>query len=767
MNPTFRFYLRPDTTSYYQSMSGAVSITTTAVHLDFDPVGWKEINLQYKRSPEYSGIFRELVVPITFVKDGAAILRHVYYSQGVDGACILEIYRKKATDETYELFYSGDVDFGTSADEDLNFQVNLLDKGLPALFKAYKNTPQKIPLLDADAHRINFDGITLQATYPFGTLVNPLTPATPWQDFHSNPVGGAAANNTPQWTWETYSIEHEGDINPGLTLSPAPTAAIRMDSSLITSAGAEWNNFHYKASKGGKVVVTLNQKFSYQNNPNTSGALTTAPIKWAFKAIHWDSATNTIAATKTLWAEAGFTPPGQGRTYLSNPATGTATFANVLPDDRIYVVFQVTAQGPFTLPWQFDATFYDQEPAFASIEIKPFSRLDASQAKAYSLFQLWQKMILSIAGSGYTAASTLLTDASLLLTDNSPFYTHVTCGDALRNLNQDTNGNASDPAIKTTLDELHATMQAVYMAGIGAEGTTARIERQSYFFNNNVVTATLSGLVKNFRRETAREYLFSSIKAGYQKQSYDATNGRDEFNSEVFFSVPSTAIPAQKDLQSQYRADMYGIEFTRINLSNKKTTDSASDNDSFLVEANSTLSAPVTNGPVGYNLARLQNNTGNSASGLIDSSTAFNLSLSPMRSMFRNAPLLSTAVYPKTIGYVNFQTSDKNEFVVSKLSSGVGQVGENSSIPVSALNNPLFLPIRFIFETPVPVDIPALIEGNPYGRINFNWRNPATNEVVTLGGFIEEVGINPANNATYTYKLLACPDTDVSKFLSS
>lgn len=742
-----QFYLRPDTSNYYQDTTAGVVITATAVPLSYAPMQWKDTDLQWKRSPKYAGIFRSFVVPISFVKDGLSILRHVRYTQGIEGKCLLEIRRLNQDTQLYDTYYVGDVDFSQSSDNEYFFQVTIMDGGLAAIIKAYDMTPQKVSLYASDAKLINMDGLTFQNTYSYGTLI------PTGQAAQSTQIIGLSSANFRS-AWDTYALPPDGDIATGTALG---SVSMDMDGAggVAARGSIPNNNYFYLADKGSTVKVILNQQLQLRNPNLLSGR----SIKLSFWALHWSDATGNTVISKQLWADPlSWLTIGGTRTYGStNPAKGTVAFTGVAKKDKIFIFYVVDSLTPSPNNWAYELDLYDGEPITDSVQVQTYYRLPASKPRSLTILQFWQKIIAQVAGSGtYTAVSTFLSNPVYQTIDSNPSNVKITCGDALRELYQDARGNVSDPAIKTSIDDFHSAMRAVYMAGIGVEGNVARLEHLSYFFDNSTVSASL-GLVKNLRRDTPHEFLFNQIKAGFERQSYDAVNGKDEFNTDQFYTTPGIRAPKQIDMQSHYRADMYGIEFTRYNLSGKKTTDSESDNDIFLVETK-----PVIGSSGAYDLARPQNDFGNSATGVIDPTTAFNLSLSPKRNLLRNSPLISVATHLMS-GALKFRTSDKNEYLVSKLSNSVGILAENADVPITSLGDPLFLPILFVFETEVPTDIAALIEANPYGRIEFKWRNKKTGELIDQAGFIYEVGIHPADNAVYTWKLLACPDTDLSK----
>ena len=764
---TFRYYLRPDNISYYRVIGGSVSTTTVETPLSTAPMSWKDTDLGWIRKPEYAGIFRTFVVPVSFVRDGATILRYVRYTQGTEGRCILEIHRHGKKDSSgiptdeYELFYSGDVDFSQATDSDFFFQAAILDGGLSALIKAYSAKPCLIPIQSSDAKTLYMDGRVLESVFPFGTLTDgsfSSAPTTP-NNNHYNPTSGHGGDYN--LSWDMYHLPMQGDIATGVTQN---IFELDMDSAggYPTTGSATNNNYAYRATRATDITVKINQPFEYKASLGAN-----RDIIARFVAVHWSAATGAVVNSAILWTDPlgpviGTSGTAGMHSFVSNPVTGSATFTGVAIDDRIFVFCRIT--GIFTSPatgWttggSFDLYFYDPEIAANAIEIKTAARLAASNIRSYTLAQAWDKIIADITGGApYSAVSDFLNNPMLRVIDNSPYNTCISSGDAVRGLNTDTSGNPADPAIKTTLDDFYRSMSAIYMVGIGVEGTVARLEPLSYFFDNTKVIADL-GLISGLKIGVAKEYLYNQIKIGYEKQSYDAVNGKDEFNTVQVYSTPAIRIKAEENKLSTYRADSYGIEFTRYNLTNKKNTDSESDNDVFLIESRQTINVGG-----GYELARLQNLPGNSATGILQPATAYNLSLSPKRNLFRNAPMISTAMHLVS-GSLTFQTADKNQNLISQLGSGI--VIESSDVFIGALDAPLFLPIYFTFETQVPINMPELIAATPYGRINLKWRN-RKQELISLGGFITEVGIKPADNSIYTYKLLAAPDTDLSKLIN-
>lgn len=89
---------------------------------------------------------------------------------------------------------------------------------------------------------------------------------------------------------------------------------------------------------------------------------------------------------------------------------------------------------------------------------------------------------------------------------------------------------------------------------------------------------TING-VTEFKYSVDDSAIYSEVKVGYSDKNYDSINGRDEFN---FMNVYTTKCTSGKTLtlESKYRADSYGIEFS-AQKRGQDTTDSTSDKDVF------------------------------------------------------------------------------------------------------------------------------------------------------------------------------------------
>ena len=261
------------------------------------------------------------------------------------------------------------------------------------------------------------------------------------------------------------------------------------------------------------------------------------------------------------------------------------------------------------------------------------------------------------------------------------------------------------------------------------------------------------GAVKNLKVIPFSELNASKLLLGYNNYDYDDLNGRGEFNTKFNELLPMVRATAEKSLIVPYRADMYGIEFTRYNLEGKTTVDSKSDNDVFIINIENT-SAGTHLGLPYYNLYRDASLT---IYGLIFGETAYNINLSPKRNLLRNGDWLHSILFGLENKFIEFTSADKNADMITD--DGVNLINEKAFEIVSDLDTPLFAPFVFEFECVQPINIQSILDNNPYGYMEFDWNNE------TFKGFLIEANDNPAFKQKQTLKLLSLASNDLTKFI--
>lgn len=367
-------------------------------------------------------------------------------------------------------------------------------------------------------------------------------------------------------------------------------------------------------------------------------------------------------------------------------------------------------------------TYYDTE-----FSINFDSTYKPTIIKALRPLYVFQQLINKISDGAYTGISDYL--------KNEIGDVVVTCGDAIRGI--------QGAKIKTSLRDFFTSYNSDFGLGMGMLGAELRLEQKGFWVQYTDFIDL--GEVSKMKVTPANDLLVNNIKIGTPDQEYDDVNGRQEFNTTHEYSAPITRVAKELNLVSVYRKDCYGIEFTRLNLDGKETTDNDSDNDVFMIH--------IQDFPIDgvYPLDRFYNA---GATGLLSPSTVFNLYLTPARAIRRNGNYIRSLFYKLEHKYLKFQTTNKNSAVVA------GGITENADIQIVTLDTPLFSCNYLEFETKVPIDTLELLKANPLKAFAGTWAG------FTFIGIPDKVSVQPGDNGAQTYKLLASPTTDLTQLVS-
>lgn len=716
--------------------------TTTPTPLVYDPLEWADVSLRWGRKKSFHGVMRSFVAPVTFCKDGAAILQKIYYTQGMEGRCVFVVEKMKekittsAGDETYEPYYEGEIDFSQVSDGGLTFKVAVLDAGLEAVVTAKDDTPYEIPVLDIDSQKVYMDGTMLQSRQPYTIIGGPSL------------VGGVISQFQISNVLPVAAGEIEG-FSAGLTQDQllAPITGTTPDIDV---------DYIYEAKRTQSITINIiDLEINY--------AVLFAGGSLQQKVQIYARYGQTGAFVDQLIWSSSFVARSTSQTFLVNAAVTIPLVGPSIPSDtgdRVALYFFFTdATGTFINTTPNSSHLVKILTSTGKVEIVTQFQPDPIVYRGYRYWTFVQKHFAALADGQYSIASDYLSNSKLADVDSYAFNVIVSSGDAMRRLGDGANVGTA-PKIVTALKDIRNDLFARNLCGVGVEGNTLRIEKLGHFYDNSTVTLTLPGEVDRNKLQliAAPEYLYNLFKIGYQPQTKDdiggSLNGRYDFHNTLTFSGSGLREPKEFAAVTDYITSMYAVNFICFNLANKKTTDTRNDNSIYLVEVNGTTAAGE------YMLARPQTYVGNSMSGVLDSATAFNVPLSPKRNMLRLAPWLAIGYHLRNSEVLKYQTTDKNSSVISNLGA---VVNETDDVAAASLTDPLFLPIVFQFETQVPVNIVDTVDASPYGRINFQVRDKY-NILHTVGGFIQEISANPSTHESQTWQLLCAPDVDLSIF---
>ena len=228
-NPQIKVYLTDlSGTHFFAAVGDGYGNYTIATSTDATPIltlpkEWDKTKIEWKRDPNYLGVFRFQTQGFTFVDDARAILLNLFYiaGGGIQASCIMRIDQFVDVVTGYETAYEAEIDFSTVDDQKYNqpagannpqtngeLSAETLDSQLYQYIESFGDTEFNLPVffgstgdwvIPTGIDWLVHDGIKLlyQATFAStATVANPLV------------VGGMGAYNWGQTGSGTNEGQH-------------------------------------------------------------------------------------------------------------------------------------------------------------------------------------------------------------------------------------------------------------------------------------------------------------------------------------------------------------------------------------------------------------------------------------------------------------------------------------------------------------------------------------------------------------------------------
>lgn len=542
----FLFFLT-DTSSgksyFVEHPSGLVKSTNTPTPLDRAPDGWFNQEVSFGRSQKYHGLNRTYTEALKFYDDAAKIIRyHLYKGKGIEAPLSHIVLKWDDETDIYELYYKGELDLAKVEDNCAeSIQVNVMEGGIVKLLKDRENTTYEIPC----------DG-----SIPENFKVT---------------LDGMEFNDTFTYQVNTFDLTQASAISTAFIYNVGDNIGIEKGDQQFDQYTTTFLDYVNGPGSGNYLFSSL-------------GAVSLA-VKGTVKLqvdLTRPNLTNSLLCFYT----------SLGNQYnlineVINPGgtTKEVTFnitINLAAGERLYLLFYpdpTLGTNVFTI-WESQFTL-----AF-------ISQLAPTYAWCISAYDAFVYLVNKIGDGKYQAQSNLLQQWKNLA---------LTCGFALR-------GDAG-AVIKTSMSDFFQSFNSVLGAALGnykdvSGNDVLFFEKKGYVYNSSSVTMDI-GEVAELKISIAQDYFFNLLKSGYPKQEYDEKSGQLEYNNTYQWKPPITRIQKEFDLVSKYRADSYGIEFTRQLFGGKSQTNNSSDNSVFILnidDANPVLQfyKPIRSNPVTY-----------------------------------------------------------------------------------------------------------------------------------------------------------------------
>ncbi len=673
------------------------------------PEGWRDYLVKYARSTKYLGLFRDFTVPMKLYGDAALICRHLFWNKGTEAYCKLVIVKNDRSQwpDRWKVWYTGELDFSKFKQGEIGeVTINVMEGGLSKIFKAKENQVYEIPV-DTDPERIFIknDGILLEEKGNFSfvddfAISSDLYPDSSFMPF----VLTSREGTSPAMFFTSQTVENNASLSFSQKLESINYFAIPRDTNT------------------GSISLRLKGKIKFTCTTNDSSR--------GFRIRFLRSGQNTGNQNDYEVMNVAGAVPGQ--TYEQD----VDITIPIGPNERCYCegIFYGAGTGLISISFvegsDFSASFSYRE--------------ETTYQPALYLSTILKRLMSKATDGQYTYKSSYL---------DSVKHIAISSGEDIRGI--------EGSFIKTSLSEFFEFCQsgAIEFCGLGIENEQLVIEPVLYFFRNyhsGALPPLDLGQVDKLEISPMEDFIFSSVKIGYDNQEYEDVNGRYEFNCGQVYSTDRARIVKELAIVSPWRADPIGIELLRRNYKNKDTSDSKGDGKPFVFNIETDIQAGTIDVPQHY---RLYRPAYTAISGLPMTSTIYNTEISPKHNLNRVTLYLRSLWEPGMDDRVlKLETGDKNVDLSTTL-AGV-TVAENSSIPFSSMPARLFYNYYLSFTTSVNFNLQKYMKEQGYETIMLKW------EGVTYYVYLWEGGVKDATMDKQTWKCLAAPINDYFKHIT-
>lgn len=706
--PDYIFAFQSKDFSFWQpDANNKIVLKNKPYLLDFSPEGWDDIAIQNILNKRYWGIDRSVTIPLSYVQDGAKILKNIVLNKGIEESVYLVIARQEleyipgeSYGYWYKQIYRAEVDFSTYDHSGVKVTCNTLEDGLPKYLKANENTTYEFPMNVPEAIFVKMDGIKLHESINY-QIIDGI-------EITKNLNGN---NFFPPAIFVSKEGESTGVVIDTQNLQDVTGFVFEDKVKILNSTIFNVGNDLVNAKITGKIEFTC------------TGMTSLPAYAMRFRFLK----TGQNIGDQNLYVV--MTTPAMivGQTYSQD-------FDITIPltlNQRIYL------EGFFFAGVGVDAKIkFTKNSKF---KINYITKYQTSYIRAFRPQYLFTQLINKVTEGKYQA------ELATYFSNTKYWNKVITCGNALRGLDT--------AVLKINFSDFFQFWDSFDAVGIREKGGKVNFaEKYNLIDKNNFIDLPDPA---NFKMTFAKDFLYNEVEIGYPEIRNDVgvLNGNDEFNTKFLFSIGATKSPAKIDKVSKIKTSCYEIEKIRVTTVAKDSTDYKSDNDLFAIaimdEANPAVLPDI---PVSYDLDRTLNPF---ATGLNEPATIFNLPFSPKRNLLRNGPFLRSSLYLGDGKILAFKTSDKNDKLKTDVLGTI--IEEKADVIIGSLGEKFFFPVLFDLEIPAPHDLISLLDLNPLQLFRFSLNG----DIYT--GILVKVGISPSSNKAQQYQLLSTADNNLTK----
>lgn len=492
------------------------------VPLDQNPKGWAEIEVGFATDEKYRSLNRMATIPLTFVNDGAEILRYFMYSdKGFNADLYVIALRRSGLSGKYELQYTGKLDMAKAKDNPLiGVEVAAKEGGIMSYIAANEGVIYELDSTsaNADGEKVLFDGSSFadSLNYVYG-LPYAFSPFYLDGDFYTAfPLVFDVEKGVSFDIVKGDGVEPESFSNP---TTYVPDSA---------------NYIMYSAVP---LAVTVDGFLNIRNQGAT--AIDVDVFFYTSLGNRYD-----LAVLLNLVPGAPF-----------SQIAVNAFDINLLVDEKLFLfVRRYGGSAPFELG------ILNSNLAFSFITKKK-----PSTAIGFSPLTVWKYLIDKVTEGNYTG-------------DSAYFTTHKNIklfgGMSLRNL--------ENAKLKTSLEDFFQAYDCLKPMGLKIVDNVVYIEPLVDLYGGSAEILDF-GNISKLEVNYAFNALANTAKFGHTTTVTEAITGLAEFNGINEFLLPVTALKKDYNRASKYVAGVYDIEKTRqVETTFLSNDEGSSDNNVFI-----------------------------------------------------------------------------------------------------------------------------------------------------------------------------------------
>ncbi|MDR1562256.1 MAG: hypothetical protein LBS54_04105 [Dysgonamonadaceae bacterium] len=480
---------------------------------------WQELEIKLTRE-DFSGVFQEISFPLKFKLEGYDAVKNIFEQHKYKSQAQLYVYLRQE-DWTYSAPYIFELDFSTYSRTDATIEMNIVNSSLVSKIKSNGKIKFEIPVNEINnPYPLKYDRITLkQKLRTLADLDNEKREQSPSAD-------------------PLFKIRY-----------PIPSSFGQNE--ITVDVGFEQKTIPFSNNDSGDLY------FLEYNGTHP------IQIEFSFKC------SGKMASSKTpfYYFRLGiFLNNGKAITDFSSPSG----YYNVDLDLNFTETITLNPGDKLKFMVEYNISIKTEitTTLSAEIELKYIAADKEQMIDIINPKRVLQTLIDKITDTTGTYSTDILD-----FNTNYSDLDMIIAAESIRKLD--------DAKLYINYNDFAAWLSMLgYEPEINGNAISF-VSRRSLYDSVNVFEleeADVAGMNETLNSDL----LFSGVKVGYDKQSYENVNGRFEFNNGMT-EYKTDAFGSVIELKSPFRADAYGIEFMLSESLGKDTSDNKADKAVFFV----------------------------------------------------------------------------------------------------------------------------------------------------------------------------------------